>query len=613
MEKKLFVDKWPRTNGSVVQRFFVLMVIVAIGNGAGWAQSQFEKAVAERGYDVDVVDLSDDDDIVIEEPSLALVNLTGFATWPQSKHVTRQGRIEVYDGNGHYFNKPVTIAGQGGYTTRFPKKNFVCHFTDNRWNEDGAPDIKIGQWVKQDAFHFKAFYTEFLRGIGEVGYKLFDQMVADRRPYWERGGYFHDSEARCFPDGFPCAVYLNGKFHGVFAWQLKKHRKNMNQKKALAEHIHLDGNLNDNYLFKGHISWNQFEVRTPKELYDIVGRPYDGNSPTELIDKQCSMYYASDDNDTVRAAKQLSEQVKQHIVAMSLYWGELQQLESRGATAAQMRSEMEERYDVEALTDYAVHFYFTYNGDGSLKNWQWFTYDGKRWAVTPYDLDQTFGVGLYGNLLPPNRPLEKLTSGPFYWMDRYYAHDIADRYGELRRKGVFDYDNVVALFDDWHDRVGEALYASEEDRWGGSPCYSDAVCNNGWEAVSTDDPVYQVVGLPTYNAYTTYHKDDVCWLEGRLWRATATVTGVKPFIINANRDSMERLYQWIQGRIDFLDACFAYDNTRVDEQMVNDMDNSNRRLEGIYTLSGIKVNTPVSGQTYIFRYSDGTARKQVAR
>ena len=105
----------------------------------------------------------------------------------------------------------------------------------------------------------------------------------------------------------------------------------------------------------------------------------------------------------------------------------------------------------------------------------------------------------------------------------------------------------------------------------------------------------------------------MCWLEGRLWRATATVTGVKPFIINANRDSMERLYQWIQGRIDFLDACFAYDNTRVDEQMVNDMDNSNRRLEGIYTLSGIKVNTPVSGQTYIFRYSDGTARKQVAR
>ena len=104
MEKKLFVDKWPRTNKSVVQRLFVLMVIVAMGNGTGWAQSQFEKAVAERGYDVDVVDLSDDDDIVIEEPSLALVNLTGFATWPQTKLDTRQGRIEVYDGNGHYFN-----------------------------------------------------------------------------------------------------------------------------------------------------------------------------------------------------------------------------------------------------------------------------------------------------------------------------------------------------------------------------------------------------------------------------------------------------------------------------------------------------------------------------
>ena len=34
-------------------------------------------------------------------------------------------------------------------------------------------------------------------------------------------------QARCYPDGFPCVVYLNGAFYGIFSWQLKKHRDNM--------------------------------------------------------------------------------------------------------------------------------------------------------------------------------------------------------------------------------------------------------------------------------------------------------------------------------------------------------------------------------------------------
>ena len=91
--------------------------------------------------------------------------------------------------------------------------------------------MRIGDWVRQSSFHFKAFYNDFLRGFGEVGYKVYELMIADRQPFWNRVGYVDESRARCFPDGFPCAVYLNGTFYGVFAWQLKKSRKNMNMKK----------------------------------------------------------------------------------------------------------------------------------------------------------------------------------------------------------------------------------------------------------------------------------------------------------------------------------------------------------------------------------------------
>jgi hypothetical protein len=589
-----------------------LVALLILGVPIIKAQTEFEQAVAERGYDQDIEDLSAESEIEIAEPSLALVNLTGFTSMPTQKNVKRDGYMEVFDGNGYYFRKPVELGGQGGYSLRFPKNNFVCHFTDEQWNEDYGAELTIGDWVSQNSFHFKAFYTDYPRGIGEVAYKLFAQMVADRRPYWERGGYMKDSRARCFPDGFPCVVYLNGKFHGIYAWQLKKNRKNMNQKKALDTHIHLDGDLSDNHIFRGTIVWKNFEVRTPKGLIDIKGAAYDGNKPKELMDESSPLYQNAADTDSLRQVKQLSALTKHHIVAMSKYWDELNALEEEGADPGQMRQEIEERYDTEALIDYAVHYYFTNNGDGSMKNWQWFTYDGQRWAVTPYDLDQTFGIGLYGNLLPPHLPFKKLTSGPLYWIDRYYADDIASRYATLRHNRVFDYDNVTAIIDDWYQRVGDEYYAMEKQRWPNSPCYKDAVCNEGWEACSLDDPEYRLAGLGSYNDSCSYQPGDVCWLEGRLWRATASVTGVKPFIINANRDSLERLHDWVKGRIEFLDAYFAYDDT-IENAVIAETHPSERRLEAIYTLGGIRVKAPEMGHTYIFRYNDGTSRKVLVR
>lgn len=567
--------------------------------------TEFEATMAANGISTHAKDLSKENFITLEEPRLAYVNLTGFTTMPAGKSSVCKGWMEVYDGNGSYFKKPVTLAGQGGYTLRFAKKNFVCHFCDEQWNEDNGCTFQIGDWVQQDAFHFKAFYSDFLRGIGEVGYKLFADIVADRAPYWERGGYHHDSQARCFPDGFPCAVYLNGTFYGIYAWQLKKHRKNMNQKKALDTHIHLDGNLQDKYIFRGSISWSQFEVRTPKGLYDSSGNAYNGNSPKELIDEQKNTYQLASDTEEVRAAKQLSATVKAHIIGMSQYWSELNTLEKANTPTSQLKQEIEQRYDIESLIDYNVFHHFILNGDGSLKNWQWFTYDGKKWMVTPYDLDQTFGVNLYGVVRPATHIISDLTSGPFYWVHKYYQTELCQRYSELRNNKTLDYDHIVAIINDWHDRVGATYYELEKAKWKDSPCYCDAVCNNGWE-VCDDWSLYPLVN--DYSTSTTYQAGDVCRLEGRLWRATTTVRGVKPFSRNANIDTIERLRSWVAERIEFMDSFFAYDPEANAIADVTATDTP-RHLTGIYTLSGVQVAHPIAGTVNIFRYSDGTSRK----
>lgn len=582
-----------------------------IERGVSVASSAFATAVALHGADRGAEDLSAEQDFAIPEPRLAFVNLTGFTTMPSSKTSVKKGWMEVYDGNGHYFRKPVTIAGQGGYTIRFEKKNFVLHFTDEAWNEANGADLRIGNWVKQDAFHFKAFYTDYFRGIGEIGYKVFDRVVADRLPYWERQDMHDESRARCYPDGFPCVVYLNGTFYGVYAWQLKKHHKNMNQKKTVAEHVHLDGNLQDGYLFRSTINWAQFEVRNPKGLYTTSNVAYDGNSPKELMGTNSTYYERPTDLPDVQEAKRRTATVKQYIVRLSQHWSELNKMRQAGATDADMRAEMEQRYDMEGLIDYYVFFYFTLNGDGSLKNWQWFTYDGVRWSVTPYDLDQTFGLGLYGNLRPATHPLSDLTTGPYWWVHRFYQDDIRERYAQLRNNHAFDYDSIVAIINDWYERVGDEFYSMEQQRWPMSPCYSDAVCNEGWE-VCDDWSLYTLV--QDYSATTTYNAGDVCRLEGRLWRATTTVRGVKPFIRNANRDSIERLRDWVNGRLDFLDAYWDYDYeaSSIGDIVATGSDTS-RRLIGIYTLGGAKVAHPTMGEVHIFRYSDGTTKKVLVR
>ena len=586
----------------------IFMFLISI---PGFAQdlTELEQMLLTRGLTKAVKDWSEEERVDIEEPRMAMVNLTGFDNMPAAKSEERKGWMEMWDGEGNYFRKPVMLHGQGGYSLKFPKRNFSLQLCDGLWNEDGGAEMRIGDWVRQSSFHFKAFYTDFLRGLGEVGYKVYGLMIADRLPFWERAGYVDESRARCFPDGFPCAVYLNGAFYGVFAWQLKKSRKNMNMRKNEVGHIHLDGNLNDANLFGGCVKWNQFEVRNPQQLYVKNGSLYDGNYPKELLDDKCAVFSLPDDTEEIKEEKRRTHEVKQSIIRLSQYRKELEVLEQQGVSEKEMRQEIEQRYEIGSLIDYYLHYVLTYNCDGSLKNWQWFTYDGQRWMVTPYDLDQTFGVNLYGVVRPATLPMERLTSGPFRWIDHYYQEDIRLRWHELRSQGMITAERIVAFADDWHERVGEEFYTKERTQWSESPCYNDAECNAGWE-VCDDWSVYGETGA--YHAAAYYHVGDICKYEGRLWRATANVTGVKPYRRNANIDTLERLHAWIAERIDFLDSLWGYESRPNDMSEIADVSSSRRRLVGVFTLSGMKVESPSSG-VYIYVYSDGTTKKMLIR
>ena len=152
----------------------------------GQVQTEFEQLVQELQLDVNVTDYSDALDIKLDEPQLAYANLTGITDLPKSKNKIQKAWLEFHDGVGHYFRKQILIHGQGGYTLRHPKCNASFSFCEDD-SGDITTNIRFGNWVSQDGFHLKAFYTDFSRGIGEICYKMFARIVEDRLPYWERG------------------------------------------------------------------------------------------------------------------------------------------------------------------------------------------------------------------------------------------------------------------------------------------------------------------------------------------------------------------------------------------------------------------------------------------
>ena len=529
-----------------------------------WSNS-FWLRLYELGLNTPSHDYSMKGDIAIPTPTCAYVNVIGIERMPEYKGDTSRCWMEVYDGAGNYFRKRVIMDAQGNASLTFPKKNVKVDFCDDEWVGDITPTITIGDWVGQDGFHLKAYYTDYFRGVAVSGYRLYELMAADTGRAWTRsdGLAKNEPKALCHPDGFPCVVYLNGEFYGIYSWQLKKHRSNMAQKKNDPRHIHLDGRISDATFWEGDVDWTAFEVRNPKEVTDET--------------RQC-------------------------ILALSRACGDLQEMKSMGRGAFEIRAAFSRVFDVTSLVDYACLHHLVANYDGFAKNWQWFTYDGVKWFVAPYDLDCTFGNVDTGDVLMPATqtgldPYWVLyTGGPMYWLSRYFGDDIRVRYCQLRRDGVIGSEIVKEFIHDWYERVGERNYAEEWNRWKDSKCIREPQYAWCWKPVDEWVNYHQ---LPDWDSSAMYKKGDICRLDMCEWVATADNKGVKPYVRLGYVDSMERIEEWIDNRFQLIDSYFEYTVDVGFKEFATDTSDRSNDIETIYDLQGRRVLTPQRGGLYI--------------
>lgn len=470
------------------------------------ALTQLEKDLKANGLSVlNFADWSEANDLKIEIPRCARMNIIGTDEMPTTKTQNMKVIIQFYDMQGNYFKKNAIINAQGRSSMAHPKKNISIDICNDEWIGDDTFKIQFGNWVPQDSFHIKAYYNDPFRGMGVVSYKLYDEVLKSRgllNDYvWKRAQLSlsditstsngctdasdtqkqYTSGARCFPDGFPIIIYLNSEFYGIFSWQLKKHRDNYNMKKNNPKHIHLDGIVSASTLFNANgdaskINWvpngspEGFEIRNPKKLYLMDGTEYDADNNSGEIMDATSEYYDENNEDHVNTA-----QVKEYILNASKMLTIIENAytvfnnsQKTPEDIQTFKSVFETYFDAQNLMDYLITSDLIKNYDGFGQNWQWVTYDGIKWYVCIYDCDGTFGNWWQcnDNILPPNTSHQCTTIMFKYLLCDIYTDEIRNRYKELRDLKIFEHRHIMNMIQDWLDRIGnKETFEKEWEKW----------------------------------------------------------------------------------------------------------------------------------------------------
>lgn len=519
------------------------------------AAKEVNEAFKSAGIKMDnPSDFSKDSHIELPIPRIAAQVRLYAPKLPTTKTDDIEAEIEYNDKDGNYFRKPVILNAQGASSMLYYVKNMAIDIND-------GSKIKFGDFPAQDSFHLKKYYIDVFRGQCVVGYWLMEQVyqtrsVGKRYPYemlsneyspYTGNGKMEDdfyTGAKCHPDGFPIIItWVNTITNeeqdmGIYAWNLKKSKEVYHANKKKAEHIILDGVIDDVTLFGGNVDWTQFEIRNPKSLQDIEGNKYDGDNPKELSNTDAN-----------------SKKVKTYIQRLS------------GAKAALSVNNTKETFSnyfiVDSFIDYYIISQVIYHIDGFRKNWIWCTWDGEHWTPTLYDVDSIFGAHWSGIYAIPNSDKATILGTNYvFGLNTLYADEINSRYKQLRDSGVFTVENIISLFKTWLDKIGYANIEKELSLYTDIPSYRDPMLNSEWKFISAS------TSADDYNNEKTYSNDETCVYCGYKFKAISEVKGIPPLkgaYEHAPRyygfyNSIKRISIWLSNRISFLDKNFKYNN-----------------------------------------------------
>lgn len=349
------------------------------------------------------------------------------------------------------FNVSGTLTGikvQGASSASLAKKNYTLHL-------DRKIELIPG-YGKQDKYVIKADMTDFshVRNVGcaklwgevrKTRIKADDAIKVNDTDYLvDNSGNHITGEADPqlsiggnygAVDGFPIALYINGKYWGLYTFNVPK----------------------DDWMAK----------MPKKQGCAIVSTVWASfNESTRLDGKDMDIEFCgTEDSDWVfKSINALIDGVKASYTSKGDFENVVLPL-----------------LDIDSAIDYYVYSVAIGNVDGVVRNFNLQTWDGKKWYFAAYDLDMVFGrtPDLLDYLSPEydgssirhgGITFENLSGGNriFHQLWKFYQADIIARYKELVQS-VLSISNVPTFLANYAKHIPFALKVQEDKLWPQTP------------------------------------------------------------------------------------------------------------------------------------------------
>jgi len=372
--------------------------------------------------------------IAVKAPeSIIQIYLTDIPTLPDAKGTVISGKGEFHF-DGQSFSCFVKMEVQGSSSAAYVKKNWnIAFFSDQTLTK--ALNVKIGDLLPHDELVFKSNWIDHTNIRNAMCYRLWEQIVAARsgyprleveKPYIGKTGKDAlQNGANGVPRLYSALLYINDEFYGIGSFGTAKKRANYNIAKNKPKEILI-----------GMDGWNDItnlEVTNPT-LYELKAP----SSPTV---------------DTFNAISN---------------WNAFTQLSDANFTA-----QANDYLDKQNAIDFMLFAEFVRYADGAggngAKNFQFMSYNGKRFMFMPYDLDTVFGLDWTGGAVYDNTSGTQTieTGSGSFWRKVKVAYntDVEARYKQLRDLKIISVENIYNLSTDLFLKYSRDVYDLELARW----------------------------------------------------------------------------------------------------------------------------------------------------
>ena len=367
------------------------------------------------------------DSITPEDLGMPIINITGSLEG-MTKTEKKTVGISYMSGDVN-FESDATMKWQGGSSVLYPKKNYTIQFIKSSGSKNKV--ALVDAWGKQSKYCLKANYIDFSQSRNVVSGRIFNEIVHSRGI---------DDELNALPnggvvDGYPVALYLNGKFLGLYTLNIPKDNWMFGMK---------DETIRQALLFGDNWTEPVFLRQPIADVNDVGGSGWE-------------LEYCSTEDDPSVGTAWVAESMNEFIAFLNANNGEA------------FKAGISQYTDVDRAIDVLIYTYFIHANDNVAKNIVWATYDGVRWIPSVYDMDGTWGMYWDGSVgIPANDFVPAADNLLFQRLLENYPDEIKARYVELR-EGVLSRSNLRGQFEAFFSAIPKCMYAAEKSKWRSVP------------------------------------------------------------------------------------------------------------------------------------------------